>query len=74
MDLLEERSFYYIFERFYGLWDLCVYDLVLFEYSLLCDELILVLEFGKRYNLDKYYGILIFEIMLVFFNIINSSD
>lgn len=62
------------YDRIWVLCDLCVYDLVFFEYSLLCDEFILVFEFGKCYNFDKYYGILILEIMLVLFNIMNSSD
>lgn len=73
--LLKEFSFYYRgYDRILGFCDFCVYDLVFLEYSLLCDEFIFVLEFGKRYNFDQYYGILILEIMFVFLIIMNSSD
>ena len=45
------------YERPRGLRDPRAYDSASSEYSSSRDELISALEFGKRHNLDKYYGI-----------------
>lgn len=50
------------------------YDSASSEYSSSRDELISALEFGKRHNLDQYYGIPTLETTSVSSNTTNSSD
>lgn len=73
-DSSKERSPYHTFERPHGLRDPRAYDSASSEYSSSRDELISALEFGKRHNLDKYYGIPTLETTSVSSNTTNSSD
>ena len=50
------------------------YDSASSEYSSSRDELLSALEFGKRHNLDQYYGIPTLETTSVSSNTTNSSD
>ena len=72
--LSKERSPCHTFERPHGLRDRRAYDSASSEYSSSRDELISALEFGKRHNLDKYYGIPTLETMSVSSNTTNSSE
>ena len=58
----------------YGSRDPRAYDSASSEYSSSRDELISALEFGKRHNLDKYYGIPTLETTSVSSNTTNSSE
>ena len=70
----KEISPYHTFERLHGSRDPRAYDSASSEYSSSRDELISALEFGKRHNLDKYYGIPTLETTSVSSNTTNSSD
>lgn len=70
----QEISPYHTFERPYGSRDPRAYDSASSEYSSSRDELLTALEFGKRHNLDKYYGIPTLETTSVSSNTTNSSD
>lgn len=62
------------YDRTRGSRDPRAYDSASSEYSSSRDELISALEFGKRHNLDKYYGIPTLETTSVSSNTTNSSD
>ena len=62
------------YDRTLGSRDPRAYDSASSEYSSSRDELMSALEFGKRHNLDKYYGIPTLETTSVSSNTTNSSD
>ena len=68
----KEHSPYHTYDRRSR--DPRAYDSASSEYSSSRDELISALEFGKRHNLDKYYGIPTLETTSVSSNTTNSSD
>lgn len=71
----KERSPYHTgYDRTRASRDPRAYDSASSEYSSSRDELISALEFGKRHNLDKYYGIPTLETTSVSSNTTNSSD
>ena len=71
----KEHSPYHTgYDRTRGSRDPRAYDSASSEYSSSRDELISALEFGKRHNLDKYYGIPTLETTSVSSNTTNSSD
>lgn len=70
----KECSPYHTFDRGYASRDPRAYDSASSEYSSSRDELMSALEFGKRHNLDKYYGIPTLETTSVSSNTTNSSD
>lgn len=62
------------YDRTLGSRDPRAYDSASSEYSSSRDELISALEFGKRHNLDQYYGIPTLETTSVSSTTTNSSD
>lgn len=62
------------YDRSLGSRDPRAYDSASSEYSSSRDELISALEFGKRHNLDQYYGIPTLETTSISSNTTNSSD
>ena len=73
-DSSKERSPYHSYERPHGSREPRAYDSASSEYSSSRDELISALEFGKRHNLDKYYGIPTLETTSVSSGTTNSSE